>query len=197
MARAFSQSEQARIRARLLEAAAEAVLETGFKNTPVEALTQSVGISKGAFYSFFPSKAALWMAMLSASEASMRAELTAIVDGPPEGLLDRTLRFLFAASTRPGLQAMRDPEDLAWLLRALPEGALASARADDDAWFAALLDRLIARGAVAADTSALAFAGIAPTALAIAQGEALTGAAHEAVVELLIEGLVLRLSPSR
>jgi hypothetical protein len=54
MGRSFSEGEKKRILRSLKSLATERFAAQGIKGTTVEELTQGVGISKGAFYQFFP-----------------------------------------------------------------------------------------------------------------------------------------------
>ena len=145
MPRAFRDDERAHIVAALHTAATDAMAGRGLRRTPVAELCRAAGISKGAFYGFYDSKEALAVAVLREAEAALRADLTAAADGPDA--LDAVLRVLFeVAPARPQLALLTRPDELQWLLRGLPEGTLATARDDDDAWFSALFDRLVARG---------------------------------------------------
>ncbi len=199
MPRAFTEAEAEHIRARLLEVGRAHLATTGFRKTSVEALTRSAGISKGSFYAFFASKEALWLELLGAAESALRGDLDRIVEAgdEPRATLRAFFRALFDAVTEhPMLRALADPEDMAWLLRALPPGALDEARRDDDVYFAAVLRRLRARGLVRRGVSTAAFTAIPAAALAIAQGRATIGEdAFEPFVGFQIEAWVDALAP--
>ncbi|MEQ9502179.1 MAG: TetR/AcrR family transcriptional regulator [Deltaproteobacteria bacterium] len=199
MPRAFTEDDDRRIRARLLEVGRERLASTGFRKTSVEALTRGAGISKGAFYAFFESKEALWMALLQEAETELRAELDRIVDthdGPPDATLRAFFTALFDAVTvHPLLRALADPTDMAWLLRALPPGALEEARRDDDRFFAALLTRLRRKGVVRRRVPTAAFLALPAAALALAQGRKTIGEAQfERFVTFQIDAWVAALA---
>lgn len=61
MATAFTPQERETITAALLSAARRCACSMGLKKTTLEALTQQAGISKSAFYAFFPSKEHLFL----------------------------------------------------------------------------------------------------------------------------------------
>lgn len=192
MPRAFSADEQERIRARLVEVGHEHVARTGFRRTTVDALARSAGVSKGGFYLFFASKEELFVAVLRDAELELRERLLAIVDDTtraPEACLRAVLRAIFDAVTvHPMLRALGDPEELAWLARALPPGAMEEARRDDDAFFARLHRRLRKRGAIGARVPARLFAGLPGAALALVHGRALVGEDRfDALVELQLD----------
>ena len=61
MATAFTPQERETITAALLSAARRCACLMGLKKTTLEVLTQQAGISKSAFYAFFPSKEYLFL----------------------------------------------------------------------------------------------------------------------------------------
>jgi hypothetical protein len=101
---------------------------------------------------------------------------------------------LFRASwDNPTLRALLDAEDLAWLTRGLPPGALEAARADDDRFFGEVWAELVRAGELS-EIEASTFAGVPAVALVLAQNHELLGPERaEAIIELVVEGLALRL----
>lgn len=73
--RGFSEEEKKRIRAKLLAAGRELFGTFGLKKTGIREITQAVGISQGAFYLFFPSKEALYFAILELEEKKIKNRL--------------------------------------------------------------------------------------------------------------------------
>ena len=65
MAVAFSEKEKRIICQSLKNAAVQCAKTTGIKKTTVEELTTAAGISKGAFYGFYPSKELLFFDVLN------------------------------------------------------------------------------------------------------------------------------------
>ena len=53
---AFTEEKQQQIYCELCEVAMKRLIDTSYQNIKVEQLTQAVGISKGAFYKFYPTK---------------------------------------------------------------------------------------------------------------------------------------------
>lgn len=196
MPRAFTDDEHARIRARLLEAGVAAIARSGLRRTAVEDLTRAAGISKGAFYRFFETKEALWIALLEQAEQDARRKMRVILDDPAPGRLRRVLEALFDDVWRdPVLRALADGEDLAWLARSLPPGVLEAAGADDDRFFGEVWRELQAAGDAAADVDPQVFAGLPAVALALAQQRARIGVDRaDDVVALVVDGLVARLA---
>ena len=57
-------ARRAKTRERLIAAAAEAVLEKGFRDTTLDAIAARAGMTKGAIYDNFPNKDALFIAVM-------------------------------------------------------------------------------------------------------------------------------------
>ena len=187
MPRAFTEQERAHILAALHDAAAEAMQGRGLRKTSVAALCAAAGISKGAFYGFYDGKEALAVAVLREAEAALRAELLVALGDPDP--LRVVLEVLFEqAPRRPQLALLVRPEELQWLVRSLPPGAMEDAQADDDAWFTQLFDRLAALGAVHSSQRS-AFLGVPGAAMALAHGSVLLGAHGDAARRAMVGGL--------
>lgn len=118
MPRAFSGPERERIRARLLGAGKGALARA--RRTPVEELARSAGISKGAFYLFFPAQADLWRELWHGWETAARVALRAEAhqDGP-----DRVGRVVSAVFrevlAHPAPGALSDPDEAEWWRRSV------------------------------------------------------------------------------
>jgi TetR/AcrR family transcriptional repressor of nem operon len=87
----YSASHKEETRRKLIESSRAIAKEDGFASTSVDALMASVGLTGGAFYNHFPSKQALFDALVG-EEASNSADLLAVDDGTPDGDLARRLR---------------------------------------------------------------------------------------------------------
>ena len=64
MATAFTEQEKQQILRRLRQEARRCASHIGMKKTTVDQLAESAGISKGAFYKFYPTKEALFLEVL-------------------------------------------------------------------------------------------------------------------------------------
>lgn len=62
--KAYSEEERGLIRSRLMDVAAALFMEKGIRDTNIDEIYTPVGISKTFFYSFFPSKAVLAIAIM-------------------------------------------------------------------------------------------------------------------------------------
>ena len=95
----FSDSERAEIERRLVAEGEAAFARLGLKHTSVEALALAAGISKGAFYSFFDSKEALYLAVLLAQAEGVRVRVLSHLGAPdqsPRAAYEAFLRALMA-----------------------------------------------------------------------------------------------------
>jgi AcrR family transcriptional regulator len=193
MPRPFHEAEKAQIRAALLDAARAALARGGLRRTPIETLVREAGISKGAFYLFFESKEALVIELLVGTERQLRGELRAVVPAQGEPL-DPLIRCIFEGVARhPLLSALGDPEERAWLMRALPPGFEEEARLDDARFFT----HLFAEVGVT-DVPGEVLAGIGAVALSLARDRGLVGeVAYAPLVTLLVESLARRLGADR
>jgi AcrR family transcriptional regulator len=77
-------------RERLIEAARHLFAQSGYGGAGVDAVAAAAGYSKGAFYSNFESKEAIFLELLSRHMAAEAEQLTALVDAErsPDEILD-------------------------------------------------------------------------------------------------------------
>ena len=95
MPKGFTARERELIRERLLEQGYGLFSTYGLKKTTVEELAGAAGISKGAFYSFYDSKEALFMDVIEEkAEKRFRQEILAVIDLPGASSRARLLAVL-------------------------------------------------------------------------------------------------------
>jgi AcrR family transcriptional regulator len=70
-------------RARILQAAAALFARNGYDATGVAQLCAQAGVSKGSFYHHFPSKQAVFLALLDTWLAALDTQMAEIVQGAP------------------------------------------------------------------------------------------------------------------
>jgi TetR/AcrR family transcriptional regulator, cholesterol catabolism regulator len=134
-------------RAELLERAAGLFLRHGYDNVSLNDLIADAGVSKGAFYHWFPSKDALITALAERSAQETFAFLEVAVaacDGDALARLNAALRAGFDVNMKTG-----GPEQLAAMVSLLrPDNAHLYGRilAVEEALFLPLLTRLISDG---------------------------------------------------
>jgi len=123
MPKGFSDREKEIIRASLLEKGRELFGRYGLKKTNVEDLTRAVGISKGAFYDFYPSKELLFFDILEQFEAELHQAFFLKVFEPGEAPRQRfkelMIEMVASLDENPILKFFTT-EEYAQLLRKLP-----------------------------------------------------------------------------
>ncbi len=82
MSKAFSEYEKEMIRKRLLEQGYRLFSIYGLKKTNIDEIAKAAGISKGAFYSFYPSKEALFMDVIERAESQIRQQVLSAIELP-------------------------------------------------------------------------------------------------------------------
>ena len=199
MPRAFSESERQSIRAALLVAGLVAFERTGLRAARVDDICRDIGIAKGSFYAFFPSKEELFMAIVAEREAQHRTDILAFVDqaaGPADlqaaGLFDLLLKKIEAD---PVLNLLVVNNEVAPLVRKLgPERFARAEKEDRD--FVRLAARRWARAGGPA-TSPADLLGLMTITLSLAvQRHQMTPEQYRPAVALLRELFVTRLTGS-
>lgn len=196
--RAFDESERQTIRWRLIEAGRREIVRVGLRNLNLDTVVRTGGISKGSFYSFFPSKEAFILEVFAVVEAEARAELEQTLAQPsddPRALIARFLRFVFDVLDRqPILALLCDPEEAAFLLRSIPPIEWMKRKARDEQYFGELVRRWQKNGVTDA-IDADVIAALPRVAMALFQQKEMIGRDHySAVVDLLVESLADRLT---
>lgn len=195
MPKPFTDEERDHVRQRLRAAAAERVARIGYRRTTVGDLARAAGISKGAFYSFYDSKEALFVEILKDEEVRQRQDLraAAALDGEPADVLRAVFGCLRSAvADHPLLRVLADPEETAALFRHLPPGFLEEAQADDDRWFGELFGELAERGVV--DPAQIPVLVALPRLIfAVARGREWLGDDFDPTTRLLVDALASHL----
>jgi AcrR family transcriptional regulator len=144
MPKGFSAEEKAQIADQLLAAGREQFTAHGLHKVSVDELVAAVGISKGAFYGFYPSKEALFMEVVEQAEVDFRQAVLAQVETPgpsPRMRFYALLRHAFTVwKTIPLLQAFTRGE-YDQLLRRLPAAQLQSHLQSDRVFVVELIAR--------------------------------------------------------
>jgi AcrR family transcriptional regulator len=144
MPKAFSEREKELIRKRLLEQGYKQFSTYGLKKTNIGELAETAGISKGAFYSFYESKEALFMNVIEEAERRVRQEIVAVIDQPGPSPRARLLAILKKALTLfkeiPILQFFTG-SDYDLLFRRIPAEKLQEHLANDRVFLEELINR--------------------------------------------------------
>jgi AcrR family transcriptional regulator len=119
MPRAFTETEREAIRERLLLAARDLFGRRGIRATTVEQLARTAGISKGAFYQFYPSKEALFLALIEGVEAEIQARIRGQVTAAPADGVRLLLRASLAARDEHPLLDVATSDEAVAVLRTM------------------------------------------------------------------------------
>jgi AcrR family transcriptional regulator len=144
MPKAFSEHEKELIDKRLLEQGYKMFSAYGLKKTNIEEIANAAGISKGAFYSFYESKEALFMDVIEQAEIRVRQDLLAVIDLPgpsPRARLFAVLKKAFTLFKEIPILQFFTGNDFDLLFRRIPTEKLQGHLASDRAFFEELITR--------------------------------------------------------
>lgn len=148
MPKAFDDGQRERIRSRLVAAGRSAINRFGMRLV-IDEVAREAGISKGSFYSFFPSKEDFVLTVLESWEAELRGQLLRTLvegDGPAFQRWEAFFQGTFALLDRePGLARMAGA-DVQNLIESLPPERLAAHRQADRNTIDEAVGRLVDRG---------------------------------------------------
>ena len=198
MPRAFNELERARINERLLTAGRATINRTGVRHLAIDDVARAAGISKGSFYSFYPSREDFILSVLESWEAEYRG---ALVRGITEGggsFRERLERFFMGAfeifEREPGL-ARLGINEIRTITDRLPPERIAAHQAADNRVLQDAFRRWADDGLMSADLLG-AFWGLVPALFSIAvHREDFPEATYGPAVRLIAEALALRLTP--
>ncbi|MFE8696791.1 TetR/AcrR family transcriptional regulator [Cytobacillus sp. FJAT-53684] len=124
MATAFTESEKELIRDKLKHVARQYLSQYGVKKTTVDQLVQLTGISKGAFYMFYPSKEILFFTVLEDYQEQLMAEFAEKLKKMTEirkGIFAALLVELFQEVRHSFLMTIIKNQEFENLVRKLPQ----------------------------------------------------------------------------
>ncbi|MCX7028257.1 MAG: TetR/AcrR family transcriptional regulator [Spirochaetes bacterium] len=197
MPRAFTEAERARIRERLIAAGKVAINRSGLRFLVVDDVSREAGISKGSFYSFFPSREDFILSVFEAWELEYRGALLKEITegtGSPQEKLERFFLEAFGMLNRePGL-ARISPREIERLIEGLPPERIAAHQSND----LEVLSRAFADWAEGnmidrQDLEALPGVVSALFSIALHKDDFRQGS-YEAAVRLILESLAMRLA---
>lgn len=197
MPRAFNDQERERIRGRLAAAGKKAINRSGIKSLVVDEVSREAGISKGSFYSFFPSKEEFILSVFESWEAEYRGALLAGITEGGGDARERLTRFFQGAfeilEREPGLAKLSFGE-IERLMEGLPPERIAAHQAADKAAMETAFARWAGEGII--DPGALsALAGLVPALFAIAMHKAdFPPGSFGPAVRIISEALAMRLA---
>lgn len=121
MAKAFDGRERNAIRVSLMESGLKRFSRHGVRAARVDDICQDVGIAKGSFYAFFPSKEDLFMTIANARDQAHKGDMLTYlreIDGKPSVVTGGFFDFLMDRITDdPLLKIATDSGELSNLIR--------------------------------------------------------------------------------
>lgn len=122
MARGFSETERNDIREKLIVEGEKSWAILGYKKTNIDELCNKVGISKGAFYSFFDSKEMLFCEILDNMQHQHIALVKETISSPPsKESICQMLKKLYLEYDRTNILVQRNSPDFASFLNRAPQ----------------------------------------------------------------------------
>ncbi|HTO22046.1 MAG TPA: TetR/AcrR family transcriptional regulator [Spirochaetia bacterium] len=199
MPRAFNDRERERINEKLLAAGRAAINRAGVRQLAIDDVVREAGISKGSFYSFYPSREDFILSVLESWEAEYRGELVRGITEGGGSFRQRLERFFLGAleifEREPGLARLGINEIRAITDR-LPPERIAAHQAADNRVIEEAFRRWADHGLLPADVLE-AFWGLVPALFSIAvHREDFPRGTYRPAVKLIAEALALRLTPA-
>lgn len=137
MPKAFDPSEKLAIRAALMAAGLRHFERLGIRAARVDDICRDVGIAKGSFYAFFPSKEDLFMAITEEREQGHRRDMLALIETAPGTPAERAGQFFDVIvrkmETDPVLNLVLASGEIPHLMRKLGAERFVRGEADDRA----------------------------------------------------------------
>jgi AcrR family transcriptional regulator len=136
--RGFNKKEQEAIKEKLLKSAVTHFTLKGMKKTSIDELALDAGISKGSFYRFYRSKEELVFDIFARIEQEKDILLAQKLSSSPESFFPAALAMIEENEL---FRSLYRHNDMAYLVRMMPEDYQEQNRKGDDAFSAALLER--------------------------------------------------------
>jgi len=197
MPRAFSETDRERIRAKLVAVGKRLINKVGVRLLVVDDIAREAGISKGSFYSFYPSREDFILSVFESWETEYRGALIReVIEG--EGTVrERIERFFLGAfeilEREPGLMHL-GMKDIQTIIERLPPGRIEAHQAADNRVLEEAFGRWAAEGLLTPDLNA-AFRGLTPALFSIAMHrEDFPPGSYQPAVKLIAEALALRIA---
>jgi len=197
MPRAFSEAERDRINARLISSGKKMINQLGIRRLVVDDVAREAGISKGSFYSFYPSREDFILSVLEAWEAEYRGQLIRQITDGSGTARERLERFFLGAfeilNREPGLASVHLKEIQAIIDR-LPPGRLSAHQSRDNQVLADAFGQWTRSGLLAPDFEE-AFRGLVPAVFAIAvHRDDFPPGTYEPAIRLIAQSLALKIA---
>jgi AcrR family transcriptional regulator len=196
MPKAFSEADRQRIKAKLIWAGKNLINRMGLRHLCVDDAARAAGISKGSFYSFFPSREDFVLSVFEAWETEYRGALIREISEGKGTAQERIERFLLGAfailEKEPGLTQMNTREVQAIIERLPPERIKAHQDADNRVLGEAF-GRWISEGLLVPDLGE-AMRGLVPMLFSIViHRDDFPPGTYQPAVKLICEALAARI----
>jgi AcrR family transcriptional regulator len=196
MPKGFSDQEKTSIRRHLLDAGAVMLRTHSVRKISVDDLARAAHISKGAFYQFFPSKEALFLALFAEAELAFRDELRKLAQRPGRTPKARLLAFLRDALRRyreMPLFSRLSSEDVSAVMRQVSPAQMQSALLAGAPFFEEIF-AIWRKSGLKLRATPMDFAVVMQSIVLIdLHGESL-GAPREAAIDFILEAVAEKLT---
>ena len=197
MPKAFSQPDRARIQAKLISAGKRILNAAGIRLLVVDDVAREAGISKGSFYSFYPSREEFILSVFESWETEYRGALIREVTNGTGTPRERIERFFLGAfeilERQPGLEKL-GMKDIQTVIERLPPERIAAHQAEDNRVLEETFGKWISEGVVD-PAAAAALKGLVPALFSIAMHkEDFPPDSYHPTVKLIAEALAMRIA---
>jgi AcrR family transcriptional regulator len=197
MPKAFTEPDRARIQAKLIAAGKRILNAAGIRLLVVDDVAREAGISKGSFYSFYPSREEFILSVFESWETEYRGALIREVTngtGTPRQRIERFFLGTFEILQRePGLARMGTKE-IQMILERLPPERLKAHQAADRRVLKETFGQWVSEGLLDAGISA-ALRGLVPALFSIAMHrDDFPPGSYQPTAKLLAEALAMRIT---
>lgn len=197
MPKAFSPPDRARIQAKLLAAGKRVLNAAGIRLLVVDDVAREAGISKGSFYSFYPSREEFILSIFESWETEYRGALIKEVTSGTGTPRERIERFFLGAfeilERQPGL-AKLGMKDIQTIIERLPPERIAAHQAEDDRVLKETFGKWTTEGLLDPAASA-ALRGLVPALFSIAMHkDDFPPDSYHPTVKLIAEALAMRIA---
>jgi AcrR family transcriptional regulator len=197
MPKAFSERERELIKSRLIAVGKRLINKVGLRHLVVDDIAREAGISKGSFYSFYPSREEFILSVFESWELEYRGALIGeVVEG--EGTARERIERFFVGTfeileREPGL-AHVGMKDIQTIIERLPPERIAAHQAADNRVLEETFGRWVAESLLSPDIIA-AFRGLIPALFSIAMHrEDFPAGSYQPAVKLIAEALAMRIA---
>lgn len=196
MPKAFDPAEREAIRASLMNAGLRRFARAGVRAVRVDDICRDVGIAKGSFYAFFPTKEDLFMAIVDEREGIHRRDMLAFIEDARGTETERVGRFfdliIEKIETDPVLNIVVVNDEISHLTRKLGPERMAQSQAADRAFMRQVVRHWQRAGGTPIDPKDLL--GLMTLCLSLAvQRNQMTAGQYRPTLALLREMFISRL----